>query len=83
MYSEIGAIKQMTIVQYDEDINLFFDSIKSVKLQIDSKDPVVRSHHLVLRLGVDTHHAQVAVGHSLAIRVFVEKGLHILNIRCS
>ena len=39
MYSEIGAIKQMTIVQYDEDINLFFDSIKSVKLQIDSKDP--------------------------------------------
>ena len=69
MYSEIGAIKQMTIVQYDEDINLFFDSIKSVKLQIDSKDPVVRSHHLVLRLGVDVHHARVAVGNSLAIRI--------------
>ena len=43
----------------------------------------VRSHHLVLRLGVDAHHARVAVGDSLAVRVFVEKGLHILNIRCS
>jgi hypothetical protein len=43
----------------------------------------VRSHHLVLRLGVDAHHARVAVDDLLAIRVFVEKGLHILNIRCS
>ena len=33
--------------------------------------------------GVDVHHARVVVGDSLAIRVFVEKGLHILNIRCS
>ena len=40
MYSKIGAIKQITIAQYDNDINLFFDSIKSVKLQIDSKDPM-------------------------------------------
>ncbi len=40
MYSEIGAMKQMTIVQYDNDINLFFDSVKSVNLQIDSKDPM-------------------------------------------
>ena len=38
---------------------------------------------LVLRLGVDAHHARVAVGDSLAIIVFVEKGLQILNIRCS
>ncbi len=37
----------------------------------------VRSHHLVLRLGVDVHHARVVVGDSLAIMVFVEKGLHI------
>ncbi len=41
---------------------------------------VVRSHHLVFRLGVDAHHARVAVGGSLAMRVFVEKGLHISNI---
>ena len=33
----------------------------------------VRSHHLVLRLGVDAHHARVVVGNSLAIRVFVER----------
>jgi hypothetical protein len=38
---------------------------------------------LVLRLGVDAHHARVAVGDSLAISVFVKKGLHILNIHCS
>jgi hypothetical protein len=37
----------------------------------------VRSHHLVLRLGVDAHHAQVAVGDSLAVRISVENGLHI------
>ena len=29
----------MTVAQFDKDINLFCDSIKSVKLQIDSKDP--------------------------------------------
>jgi len=43
----------------------------------------VSGDHLVLRLGVDGHHARVAVSDSLAIRVFVENGLHILNIRCS
>ena len=37
----------------------------------------VRSHHVVLRLGVDAHHARVTVGDLLAIRVFVEKDLHI------
>jgi hypothetical protein len=38
----------------------------------------VRSHHLVLRLGVDAHHARVTVGDLLAIRVFGENGFHIL-----
>ena len=52
--------------------------------QCDCPSPApVRSHHLVLRLGVDAHHARVAIGDSLVIRVFIEKGLHILNIRCS
>ena len=37
MYS--GTIKKMTVAQFDNDINLCCDSIKSVKLQIDSKDP--------------------------------------------
>ncbi len=40
VYSKIGAVKKMTIAQYYNGINLFFDSIKSVKLQIDSKDPL-------------------------------------------
>ncbi len=39
MYSEIGAIKKMTIAQFDNDINLFFNAIRSSKLQIYSKDP--------------------------------------------
>ena len=44
----------------------------------------VRSHHLVLRLGVDAHHARVAVGDSLAIRVFValEQKLTFLKDNC-
>ncbi len=40
MYSKIGAVKKMTIAQYDNDTDLFFNSIKSVKLQVDSKDPL-------------------------------------------
>jgi len=32
---------------------------------------------------VDAHYARVAVGNLMAIRVFVEKGLRILKIRCS
>jgi hypothetical protein len=41
MYSKIGAVKKMTLAQYDNDINLFFDSTKTVKHQIDSKNPMV------------------------------------------
>ncbi len=40
MYSDVGAVKKMTIAQFDNDINLFFDAIMSSKLQIDSKDPL-------------------------------------------
>ena len=42
-----------------------------------------RSHQLLLRLGVDTHHTRVAIGNKLVIKVLGEKGLHILNIHCS
>jgi hypothetical protein len=38
IYYEIGAVKKMTIEQLDNDINLFFNAIRSSKLQIDSKD---------------------------------------------
>ncbi len=37
---QIGAVKKMTLVQYNNGINLFFDLIKRVKLQINSKDPM-------------------------------------------
>jgi hypothetical protein len=40
MYFKIGAVKKMTIAQYNNDTYLFFNSIKSVKLQIDTKDPL-------------------------------------------
>ena len=40
MYSEIVAVKKMAISQFDNDVNHFFDAIMSVKLQIDSKDPL-------------------------------------------
>jgi hypothetical protein len=39
MYSEITKVKKLTIAQYDNDVQLFFDSIKFSKLQIDQKDP--------------------------------------------
>jgi hypothetical protein len=32
MYSEIGAVKEITIAQFDNHINLFFDAIRSSKL---------------------------------------------------
>ncbi len=52
MYSEIGAVKQMkqmTIAQYDNNINLFFDSVKSVKLQINGKDPMAHMDQAFVR----------------------------------
>jgi hypothetical protein len=39
MYSEITKVKKLTITQYDNDVQLFFDLIKFLKLHIDQKDP--------------------------------------------
>ncbi len=38
MYAEIGKAKKLTVAQFDNDIILFFDAMKSTKLQIDQKD---------------------------------------------
>jgi hypothetical protein len=38
MYAEIGKAKKLTVAQFDNDIHLFFDAMKSIKLQIDQKD---------------------------------------------
>ncbi len=39
MYAEIGKATKLTVAQFDNDIHLFFDVMKSIKLQIDQKDP--------------------------------------------
>ncbi len=39
MYAEIGKVKKLTIAQHDNDVQLFFDAAKYIKLQIDQKDP--------------------------------------------
>jgi hypothetical protein len=38
MYAEIGKAKKFTVAQFDNDIHLFLDAMKSIKLQIDQKD---------------------------------------------
>jgi hypothetical protein len=39
LYSKITEVKQLTIAQYDIDVQLFFDAIKFLKLHINQKDP--------------------------------------------
>ena len=38
MYAEIRKAKKLTVAQFDNDIHLFFNAMKSIKLQIDQKD---------------------------------------------
>ena len=39
MYAEITKVKKLTIAQYDNDVQLYFDAVQFLKLQIDQKDP--------------------------------------------
>jgi hypothetical protein len=39
MYTEITKVKKLSVAQYDNDVQLFFDVIKFLKLYIDQKDP--------------------------------------------
>ncbi len=39
MYSEIAKVKKLTIAQYDNYVQLFFEAIKFLKLHISHKDP--------------------------------------------
>jgi hypothetical protein len=48
MYSEITKVKQLTIAQYDNDVQLFFNAIKFLKLHIDQKDPTAYTEDAVL-----------------------------------
>ncbi len=39
VYTKITKLKKLTIAQHDNDVQLFFDAIKYLKLYIDQKDP--------------------------------------------
>jgi hypothetical protein len=39
MHAEIRKVKKLTIAQYDNDVQLFFDAVKFLKLHNDQKDP--------------------------------------------
>jgi hypothetical protein len=39
MYAEIPKMKKLTIAQHDNNVQLYFDAVQFLKLQIDQKDP--------------------------------------------
>jgi hypothetical protein len=41
MYAEITKVMKVTIAQHDNDVQMFFDAVKFLKLQIDQKDPTL------------------------------------------
>ena len=49
MYVEIGKIKKLTVAQFDNDVHLIFDAMKSIKLQIDQKDPMAYTDDAFVR----------------------------------
>ncbi|MGL6008733.1 MAG: hypothetical protein ACRC1D_04680 [Culicoidibacterales bacterium] len=49
MYAEIGKVKKLTIAQYNNDVQLYFDAIKYIKLQIDQKDPTAYTDDSFIR----------------------------------
>jgi hypothetical protein len=49
MYADIGKIKKLTVAQFDNDVHLFFDTMKSIKLQIDQKDPMAYTDDAFVR----------------------------------
>jgi hypothetical protein len=49
MYSEITKVKKQSIAMYDNDVQLFFDAIKYLKLHIDQKDPTAYTEDAFIR----------------------------------
>jgi hypothetical protein len=49
MYAEIGKAKKLTVAQFDNDIHLFFDAMKTIKLQIDQKDSMAYTDDAFVR----------------------------------
>jgi len=49
MFMEITKAKKLSISQYDNDVQLYFDAITFLKLQIDQKDPTAYTEDAFLR----------------------------------
>jgi hypothetical protein len=49
MYAKITKVKKITIAQYDNDVQLYFDTVKFLKLQIDQKDPTAYMEDAFIR----------------------------------
>jgi hypothetical protein len=45
MYTEITKVKKLTITQYNNDVQLFFDPIKFLKPHMDKKDPTAYTEY--------------------------------------
>ncbi len=44
MYAEITKVKKLTIAQHDNNVQLYFDAVQFLKLQINQKDPTQCIH---------------------------------------
>jgi hypothetical protein len=49
MYAEITKVKKLTIAQYDNDVQLYFNAVQFIKLQIDQKDPTAYTEDAYIR----------------------------------
>jgi hypothetical protein len=49
MFSEIAKVKKLSISQYDNDVQLYFDAITFLKLQIDQKDSTAYTEDAFIR----------------------------------
>ena len=49
MFMEITKAKKLSISQYDNDVQLYFDAITFLKLQIDQKDPTAYTKDAFIR----------------------------------
>ncbi len=49
MFSEIAKAKKLSISQYDNDVQLYFDAITFLKLQIDQKDSTAYTEDAFIR----------------------------------
>ena len=49
MFTEIAKVKKLSISQHDNDVQLYFDAITFLKLQIDQKDPTAYTEDAFIR----------------------------------